>query len=107
MREVAVIGVGMTPFGKQPERGVMDLGYEATLAAMKDCDISPAEIECVYCANVYHVMVLGQSIVSRVGITGREVVNVENICAGGATAFREVWYNIASGRYDIRNGPRG
>ena len=39
MREVAVIGVGMTPWGKFPERDLFDLGADAAQRAIKDAGI--------------------------------------------------------------------
>ena len=36
MREVAIIGVGSTVFGKFPERTLDELGGEAARAALKD-----------------------------------------------------------------------
>jgi benzoylsuccinyl-CoA thiolase BbsB subunit len=37
----------------------------------------------------------------EVGVTGIEIVNVLNDCAGGSTAFRGVWKEIANGAYDV------
>ena len=94
LREVAVIGVGMSVFGKQTERSLVDLGTEACGSAIKDAGISPKEIEVCYCANLYydagyiHTACLGQEIGSNVGVVKREITNVENACAGGATAVR-------------------
>ena len=101
MREVAVIGVGSTVFGKLPERLVKDMGSEAVRAAIKDAGIGPQEIQFTHCSTVFGGAVCGERILTEVGISGIEVVNVENACAGGATAFRGVWYAIASGLYDI------
>ena len=41
LRPVAVIGVGMSVFGKQPEKTLVELGTEACRAAIKDAGISP------------------------------------------------------------------
>ena len=101
MREVAVIGVGQSTFGKFPDKTVGDLGREAILAALKDAGVSPNAIQVAFTSRLYDAMVSGQSILKEVGINGIEMVNVENACAGGATAFRGVWKDIADGRYDI------
>ncbi|OGO31763.1 MAG: hypothetical protein A2Z29_05130 [Chloroflexi bacterium RBG_16_56_11] len=53
-----------------------------------------------YCANLYGGMVIGQAVLGEVGITGIEMTNIENACAGGATAVRKAWWDIASGLYD-------
>jgi benzoylsuccinyl-CoA thiolase BbsB subunit len=101
MREVAVIGGGTTVFGKSPQRTCEDLGKEALLAAVQDSGIKPKDIEFACCATVYGGFCVGQRIFKEVGITDTEIVNVENACAGGATAFRESWFRIATGQCDV------
>lgn len=101
MREVALIGGGTTVFGKFSQRTCEDLGREAILAAMKDAGINPKDVEFACCATVYGGFCIGQRIFKEVGITDTEIVNVENACAGGATAFRESWFRIATGQCDI------
>jgi benzoylsuccinyl-CoA thiolase BbsB subunit len=102
MRRVAVIGVGMSEFGKQPERSLVNLGTEACRNAIKDAGVIPKDIEVVYCANHFgDTGCLGQEIGSKVGVTNREMVRVENACAGGSTAVREILFAIGTGRYDI------
>ena len=101
MREVAIIGVGSTVFGKLPEKGLDELGGEAALAALTDAGVAPKDIQFGYCANLYGGMVIGQAVLREAGITDIELTNVENACAGGATALRKAWWDIASGLYDI------
>jgi benzoylsuccinyl-CoA thiolase BbsB subunit len=107
LRPVAVIGVGMSVFGRQPERTLVDLGTEACLKAIKDADINPKDIEVCYSANLYydfghpHTACLGQEIGSKVGVVNREISNVENACAGGSTAVRRTFLDIATGLYDV------
>ncbi len=101
MREVAVIGVGQSVFGKLPERTAVQLGGEAVAAALADSGIPPTKIQVAYAARNYDTNCTAQGILKEVGIRGIEMVNVENACAGGATAFRGVWKEIADGRYDV------
>jgi len=101
MREVAIIGVGSTVFGKLPEKLPYELGAEAARAAIEDAGIWERGLQFAYCANLYGGMVIGQAIMGEIGITDIELTNVENACAGGATALRKAWWDIASGLYDI------
>lgn len=101
MRQVAVIGIGQSSFGKFPERTAADLGAEAVRAAIEDCSMSPRAIEVAYAARNYDTNCTAQAILKEVGIRNIEMINVENACAGGATAFRGVWKEIADGRYDV------
>ena len=74
---------------------------EAVSAALADCGISPKAIQVAYAARNYDTNCTAQGILKEVGIRALEMVNVENACAGGATAFRGVWKEIADGRYDV------
>jgi benzoylsuccinyl-CoA thiolase BbsB subunit len=101
MREVAVIGIGQSEFGKFPWKSAASLGAEAVGAALADCGIPPKAIQVAYCARTFSEGVTGQGILKELGIRNIEIINVENACAGGATSFRGVWKEIADGRYDI------
>ncbi|MFC1920311.1 thiolase family protein [Chloroflexota bacterium] len=101
MREVAVIGAGSTVFGKLPDKLVKDMGSEAVWAAIDDAHINPDEIQTAWAATSFGGNVIGERILTTAGITGIEVINVENACAGGATAFRGAWWAVASGLHDI------
>lgn len=101
MREVAIIGVGSTVFGKFPDKLPYQLGAEAARAAVEDAGIPPAKLQFAYCANLYGGMVIGQAVLGEIGVTDIELTNIENACAGGATALRKAWWDIASGLYDI------
>jgi benzoylsuccinyl-CoA thiolase BbsB subunit len=101
MREVAIIGVGSTVFGKFPERLVKDMGSDAVWAAIEDANISPKDIQVAYAATSFGANVVGERLLSTAGIADIEVNNVENACVGGANAFRGAWWAVASGLYDI------
>lgn len=106
MRDVYIIGAGMTQFGKHLERSLRDLGREACLLAMQDAGITPKEVEAGYCGNALAPAIqgetgVGQNVFWEVGISGIPIVNLENACASGSTALREGWMAVAGGFYDI------
>ena len=101
MREVAVIGVSMIKFGRYPDRSVQELGAQAGLQALKDCGVEMKAVEALYSGNLYQTSGSGQRILQQMGQTGIPVVNVANACATGSTAFREAYFAIASGAYDM------
>jgi benzoylsuccinyl-CoA thiolase BbsB subunit len=101
MREVAVIGVGQSMFGKLPEKSIAELGAEAVSAALNDAAIAPKDIQVAYASRLYNPWCTAQDILKEVGIRGIEMVNVENACAGGSTSFRGIWKEIADDHYDI------
>jgi acetyl-CoA acetyltransferase len=105
MRDVYIIGVGMTVFGKHPDRTLRDLGGEASMRAIKDAGVKAKEIEAGYCGNALGSVLqgetgVGQNVFWEVGINSIPIVNVENACATGSTALHEAWISVASGLYD-------
>ncbi len=101
MRDVAVVGVNMLKFGRYPEKDVVQLAAEASIAALKDAGCSIKDIEIVVSGNLYQSnAMIGQRVMKEIGATGVPVVNVSNACATGSTAFREAYYAVASGAYD-------
>jgi acetyl-CoA acyltransferase len=101
MREVAVIGVSMIKFGRYPDRDVSQLAAQAGFEALKDGGVEMKDIESLYSGNLYATSGSGQRILQQMGQTGIPVINVANACATGSTAFREAYFAIASGAYDI------
>ena len=101
MREVAIIGVGSSLFGKYKDVLPEELGRRAVEAALEDSGIPYDKIEVASCANVYGGMCIGQSVMKEVGITRVDMFNVENACASGSSAFNIIYRIIASGECDI------
>ncbi|MCK4793289.1 MAG: thiolase family protein, partial [Desulfobacteraceae bacterium] len=101
MREVAIAGVGMCRFGRYPDGDYQELGREAALNALEDADFTWKDIQTIFCANAYSGMGVGHNIAAQIGKTGIPIVNVENACSGGGSAFRLCYQSIAGGIYDI------
>jgi len=101
MREVAILGIGQSKFGKFPEKSITELACPPVTEAIKDAGIKPKDIQVAYTSRLYLDMITGQTILKELGITNIEMTNVENACAGGSTAVRCLWKDIASGFYDI------
>ncbi len=101
MREVVVLGVGQSEFGKFSERSIGELGATAAMRAIKDAGIKAAQIRSAFSSRLYADMITGQTVLKEIGITDIEMVNVENACAGGATAVRCLYKDIAAGFCDV------
>ena len=92
MGKAVVAGVGMTRFGKHLETGLKALGREALLAALADAGVEKEAIEAAFVGNAMAGLVTGQEcirgqvVLRSAGIGAIPVINVENACAGGATA---------------------
>lgn len=107
MREVAVIGAGMTRFGKHMDRGLKDLAREAIEGALNSSGMNKNALEAVAVGNAMAGLITGQEcirgqvVLREMGIGGVPVINTENACASAATAFHIAWLYVASGMYDI------
>lgn len=95
MKDVAVIGVGMTKIGKFPDRMLSSIGREAVLAAIKDAGVPPKEIQAAYSGTLVGGSLLGQRIFKDLGMTGMPINNMENACSSGSSALREAWLGVA------------
>ena len=101
MRDVVILGVGMTDFGRFPEKPVPRVGAEAVLAALKDAGIEWQEIPVMYCAHSMGGGVDGELVEAEIGHIGIPIINVNNACASGNTAVLLAYQAIACGLYDM------
>nr|HID58466.1 propanoyl-CoA acyltransferase [Desulfobacterales bacterium] len=106
MREVAVLGVGMTPFGIS-EKSQVEMFAEAATEAIEASNIKPKDIEAVYVGNVLGDFEEGQMNIApmctaELGIPPHvPSTRVEGACASGSIAIRNAFIWVASGFCDI------
>lgn len=107
MRDVDVIGVGMTRFGKYLDRNMKSLAAEAVSKALEDADLKKTDIEYAFVGNGLQGLydgqegIRGQVVLFNMGIGKIPIVNVENACASSSTAFHCAWMAVASGVCDV------
>ena len=101
MRRVAILGVGMVPFGKYSSQTLSEIAWPAVKAAIEESNIPKKAIEAAYCGTALGGMMAGQRILKTLGITGLPIINIENACSSSSTAFREAWIAVAAGVYDV------
>lgn len=105
MREVAVVGVGMHPWGKFQDRSLTQMSREAVEAALTDAGMRWPEVEAVAAASSRFSGgkgwgLNGNDIVEEMGSTGVPVYNLSAGCAAGGNAFDVGHTLVASGLYD-------
>ena len=101
-RDVMVVGVGLHPFGRFPEEDLASLARDAVVDALKDAGIRWKDIPVAYFGHVYyHGMSVGETVLSKLGLTGVPIINVENACSSGSTAFWQAYWGITTGLYDL------
>ena len=107
MRDVAILGAGMTRFAKYPERGLKDLSHEAVNAALEAAGMDKSALQIAVVGNAAAGLTTGQEciraqvILRAMGIDRIPMVNTENACASSSTALQVAWLYVASGMYDV------
>jgi acetyl-CoA C-acetyltransferase len=105
MRRVAVIGVGVTRFGKH-DRTSAELFAEAARDASIDAELSPSAIQALYYGNVVgseteKQLHTGPQAASVLGIPTVPTTRFETACASSHAAFRHATMEIAAGVSDV------
>ncbi len=107
MRKVMVGGVGMTRFGRFLDRSLGDLACGAVRQALDDAGLEVADIGLVAFGNAAAGLlnsqecIRGQTALRRLGLEGAAVINVENACASGSTAFHLARLAVGAGQCDV------
>ena len=101
-REVVVLGVGLHPFGRYPGKDMPELAREAVVESLKDAAVRWKDVQIAYFGHVYYQgMSLGEATLRELGLTGVPIINVENACSSGSTAFWQAYWGITTGLYDV------
>nr|MBN2276284.1 thiolase domain-containing protein [candidate division Zixibacteria bacterium] len=104
MRDVAVVGIGMTKFGEIWEKSFRDLYVEAALAAIDDAGVDHLDsmvIGCMTSGLFVGQEHLGSLMADYLGQKQLAASRVESACASGGLAFRTAFLEIASAASDI------
>ncbi len=105
--DLYVVGVGMTQFGRHLDKDVKTLAREATEAALADAGLLPQDLQAAFFGNTSqgHMegqhMIRGQIVLRAMGIGRVPVVNVENACASGSSAFVLACNHVRSGAGEV------
>jgi len=97
---VVVSGVGMHPFGRFEGVSTTDLGVSAVRAALAEAGVGRGGFQAAFCATAYGGVATGHKVLSRLGMTGMPIVDVEAGCASGGAALMLAAGAIRAGQYD-------
>ncbi len=108
MRDVAILGVGMTKFGELWDRSFREIGIEAGFQALVDAKLSSGDLGALYLGNMASGSLIDQEHIaplildySGLGSRHLEAVRVEGGGASGALALHQGWLAVASGAHDF------
>ena len=96
---VAIVGIGMHEFGRHDGVSGMDQGVIAVRRALADAGVDWSDIQFAFGGS----MAAGapDTMVSKLGLTGLQFINVANGCATGGSALFSAYNTITSGVFDL------
>jgi acetyl-CoA acyltransferase len=103
----AIVGVGLTPFGRFQDRSLSELAGQAIAAALVDAGISADQVQAAFVANSMaavttgQVAVVGQAVLRPLGYSAIPVYNIDNACAASSSALDLAVQAVESGRAQV------
>ena len=106
MRNVSIIGGGLTKFGEHWEKNFKELIAEAGVKAIVDSGLERKDIQAVYGGCMASGRFVGQEhigalIADQLGLNPVPSTRLEAACASGSVALRAGYVAVASGMYDV------
>ncbi len=104
MREVAIIGVGLTKFGELWDQNIRDMFAEAALKAMENAKVE--KIDALYVGSMSSGLYayqehLASLMADYIGQIGVPAARIESACSSGGQAVRIGYMDVATGMHDI------
>jgi acetyl-CoA acetyltransferase len=100
MSGVVIAGVGMHPFGRFDGVSTTDMGVRAVRSALREAGVGRGGFQAAFCGTAYGGVASGHKVLSRLGMTGMPIVDVEAGCASGGAALMLAAGSIRAGQYD-------
>jgi len=108
-RDVAVVGVGLHPWGVFADKSMPEMAVEAITEALADANMEWREIESMVSGTYLWVsqregmfgILSGTAISAAMGGIGIPITSCANACATGVALLREAYLAVASGLYDV------
>ena len=104
MRDVAIVGIGLSRWGEVWDASLRTLWTEAALAALDDAGID--HVDSITVGSMAPGLFVGQEhlgglLAGELGMAGVPATRVESACASGGVALRTGFAEIAAGFADI------
>ncbi|WP_226702760.1 thiolase family protein [Microbulbifer elongatus] len=97
--DVAIVGIGIHPFGRTPGRSGLQQGAFAARQALSDAGVEWRDMQFGFGGSASAGS--ADALVNELGLTGLPFINVANGCATGGSAMISAYNAIKSGQYDI------
>lgn len=106
MRDVSIVGAGITKFGELWNTSFRDLFVDAGVRALEDAEMDGSEIDAMYVRNMSSGQFIqqehvGSLIADHAGLVPVPTTRVEAACASGGLSLRQAFISVASGIHDV------
>src|SRR2546423_4748134 len=98
--QVAIVGMGCTPFGEHWKKSTDDLLVDAAGEAFASAGVTKEDVDAYWLGTAFSGM-SGMALARPLQLHDKPVTHVENFCATGSEALRNAAYAVASGAYDV------
>jgi len=99
MSDVFIIGAGIHPFGRTPARSGLQQGVYAVRQALAGAGLEWRDMQFAFGGS--DAAGKADTMVSELGLTGIQFINVANGCATGGSAMFGAYSTIKSGEFDL------
>ena len=104
--DVAIVGIGIHPFGRFPGVTGDQMGAVAVRAALADAGVAWKDIQFAYGGSMgatlgHQDVGSADTLVNDLGMTGLPFVNVANGCATAGSALSVAAHTIGAGAFDL------
>ena len=101
MKKVAIVGVGIHPFGRFDGKTYQQIGQEAVKSALKDANVKWKDIQVAYLSSQFLPSTAASRVLKSLGETGISLVDVEAACASGGVSLQTAMMAVQSGTCDL------
>ena len=99
MNDVAIIGIGLHPFGRFGDKSAFQMGADAIEMALDDAGIGWNDVQCAFGGS--WEVAQPDAVTGLVGLSGIPFTNVFNACATAASAIEQTANAVRLGQYDV------
>jgi len=97
--DVAIVGIGIHPFGRTPSRSGLQQGAYAAREALQDAGVQWRDMQFAFGGSASSGN--ADALANELGLTGIPFINVANGCATGGSSLISAYNAIRSGEHDI------